>query len=149
MKTIWFDMDGTIANLYGVKNWLTYLRNCDVHPYAVAKPIYEISYLEIVIKKLKDMGYDIGIISYVAHNSTPEYAEAIARTKRNWLAHHFPFANPEKIHITTKDIAKNTYYESGDILVDDEQANLDNWSGDTINANKNIIWELYKLTERN
>lgn len=29
MKAIYFDMDGTIANLYGVPNWLEGLRNFD------------------------------------------------------------------------------------------------------------------------
>lgn len=32
-KMIWFDMDGTIADLYGVENWLEDLRN------EVARPI--------------------------------------------------------------------------------------------------------------
>ena len=32
--TIWFDMDGTIANLYGVPGWLSYLQESDPTPYA-------------------------------------------------------------------------------------------------------------------
>ena len=32
--TINFDMDGTIADLYGVENWLEYLINGDAFPYA-------------------------------------------------------------------------------------------------------------------
>ena len=35
--TIYFDMDGTIANLYAVENWLPKLRNKDESPYAEAK----------------------------------------------------------------------------------------------------------------
>ena len=34
MRTIWFDMDGTIANLYGVDNWLDKLHASDASPYA-------------------------------------------------------------------------------------------------------------------
>ena len=37
MRTIWFDMDGTIANLYGVENWLPKLRAHDASPYADAE----------------------------------------------------------------------------------------------------------------
>ena len=33
---ICFDMDGTIANLYGVENWLAYLVAEDVKPYKEA-----------------------------------------------------------------------------------------------------------------
>ena len=36
--TIFFDMDGTIADLYGVENWLDYLIASDVLPYEIAKP---------------------------------------------------------------------------------------------------------------
>ena len=39
--TINFDMDGTIADLYGVKNWLPYLEAEDTTPYAIAKPPVE------------------------------------------------------------------------------------------------------------
>ena len=38
-KTIVFDMDGTIADLYGVKGWLNYLRNEDTTPYEKARLI--------------------------------------------------------------------------------------------------------------
>ena len=31
--TFYVDMDGTIANLYGVENWLEYLINEDAFPY--------------------------------------------------------------------------------------------------------------------
>ena len=37
--TINFDMDGTIADFYGVENWLDYLMEEDTHPYAVAEPL--------------------------------------------------------------------------------------------------------------
>ena len=36
MKQIWFDMDGTLADLYGVENWLEKLRASDPSPYAEA-----------------------------------------------------------------------------------------------------------------
>ena len=39
MKAFWFDMDGTIANLYGEKDWLQKLNNKDTAPYANAKPL--------------------------------------------------------------------------------------------------------------
>ena len=40
-KEIWFDMDGTIADLYGVENWLEMLIAEDPTPYAVAKPLLQ------------------------------------------------------------------------------------------------------------
>jgi hypothetical protein len=45
MKTLVFDMDGTIANLYGVNNWLGMLREEDPTPYIVAEPMYDMEML--------------------------------------------------------------------------------------------------------
>ena len=42
MYTIYFDMDGTIANLYGVIDWLPKLHNSDASPYMEAKPLVEV-----------------------------------------------------------------------------------------------------------
>lgn len=36
---ICFDMDGTIADLYGVENWFEYLTAENVKPYKIAKPL--------------------------------------------------------------------------------------------------------------
>ena len=42
-KAINFDMDGTLADFYGVDNWLEYLVNKDAYPYAAAKPLMNMS----------------------------------------------------------------------------------------------------------
>ena len=38
-KEIWLDMDGTIVDLYGVDNWLEYIKAEDEKPYKIAKPL--------------------------------------------------------------------------------------------------------------
>ena len=38
VKAINFDMDGTLADFYGVDGWLEYLVNKNAYPYATAKP---------------------------------------------------------------------------------------------------------------
>ena len=38
-KAIYFDMDGTIADLYGVTDWLPMLMNSGSTPYRVAQPM--------------------------------------------------------------------------------------------------------------
>ena len=40
---IWFDMDGTIANLYAVENWLADLRAERTRPYDMAQPMVNFS----------------------------------------------------------------------------------------------------------
>ena len=49
--TIWFDMDGTIADLYAVENWLPMLRAYDPAPYTLAKPLVHMATLARLLHK--------------------------------------------------------------------------------------------------
>ena len=71
--TIYFDMDGTIANFYGVENWLDYLEVYDTTPYEIAKPLIHCSTLARMLNRLKLEGHTLGIISWCSKNGTPEY----------------------------------------------------------------------------
>lgn len=50
--TFYFDMDGVLAGLYSVPNWLKYLENEDTTPYAIAKPAINFSLLARRIHQL-------------------------------------------------------------------------------------------------
>ena len=89
-RTIWFDMDGTIADLYGVEDWLPKLRASDPSPYVEAEVMLNMSLLARYLNKLQKLGYWIGIISWTSKNSTSEYDRMVAEAKRNWLATHLP-----------------------------------------------------------
>ena len=43
--TIYFDLDGTLANLYAVDNWLECLEALDPYPYQAAEPMIDLRYL--------------------------------------------------------------------------------------------------------
>ena len=43
VKAINFDMDGTLADFYGVDNWLEYLVNKDAYPYAVYSSVLAVA----------------------------------------------------------------------------------------------------------
>ena len=49
--TIYFDMDGTIANLYGVENWLDYLMNEKTVPYDIASPMVDLEKLAAILEE--------------------------------------------------------------------------------------------------
>ena len=53
---IWFDMDGTIADLYGVKNWLDRLRAYDPKPYEEAEPLCSMKALAKLLNALQRRG---------------------------------------------------------------------------------------------
>lgn len=141
MKTLVFDMDGTIADLYGVKGWLKMLRAGDPTPYEKAKPMYDMVLLTAILWVLKNDGWRIAVTSWLAKDSTPVYDAKVRQAKKNWLDRYdFPY---DEIHLvkygTTK--ANCTRKHGGiQILVDDNEKVRNGWHlGDTINANENII----------
>lgn len=140
--TIYFDMDGTIANFYGVENWLDYLEAYDTTPYEIAKPLIHFSTLARMLNRLKQEGYTLGIISWCSKNGTPEYNDRTAKAKRNWLAKHLPSVQFDIIHIIPYGTPKNRYNEGNDILFDDEEANRKTWTGKAYRQDK--IFEVLK-----
>ena len=130
MKAIYFDMDGTIANLYGVENWLDMLRSENALPYESAAPLVRMSQLARLLNKLQAEGYIIGIISWLAKDSTETYDLEVKKAKINWLRNHLKSVNFDEIKIvpygTPKE--KTVNYPNG-ILFDDEEQNRKNWKG--------------------
>lgn len=148
-KILVFDMDGTIANLYGVIGWLPMLRNEDTTPYEIASPMYDMVRLNTILMMLKAQGWKIVVTTWLAKGSTKEYDNAVRKAKLNWLKkYRFPF---DEIHLvkygTTK--ANCTRKHKGyQILIDDNEKIRKGWTlGSTINANENIIDELVKLID--
>jgi hypothetical protein len=74
-KAIYFDMDGTIANLYGVNGWLDMIINNDETPYKNAEPMIRMNVLARVLNNLIRKGWTVGIVSWLAKNSNTEYDE--------------------------------------------------------------------------
>lgn len=133
-KAIYFDMDGTIADLYGVEGWLDDLIAENVRPYAEAKPLLNLSLLARYIHKAQRMGYTVGVISWLSKSGTPEYNEAVTAVKREWLAKHLPSVEWDEIHIVKYGTPKSTCRTCPGILFDDEQRNLDEWGAGAVIA---------------
>lgn len=146
-KVVVFDMDGTIADLYAVSDWLERLQAEDVRPYVEAQPMYNMDMLRDVLMTLKECGWIIAVTSWLSKESTKDYDREVRKAKREWLEkYNFPF---DEIHLvkygTTK--ANCTRALGGyQVLVDDNEAVRKGWTlGHTINANNNIIEELLSL----
>ena len=130
MKTIWFDMDGTIANLYAVEGWLPMLRAEDPTPYAIAQVMHNMSILARYLNKVQKCGYRIGIISWLSKCSTPNYDEAVTFAKIEWLNKHLNSVKFDEINIVTYGTPKEQFMkDENDILFDDEEKNRINWGG--------------------
>jgi len=124
-KCIYFDMDGTIANLYGVDNWLDYLINFDSTPYEIAKPLVNMSALARKLNALQKQGYTIGIISWLSKTTNAEYDKAVTMAKMNWLKKHLKSVHFDIIHIVAYGTPKYTLGRG--ILFDDEERNRIEW----------------------
>ena len=146
-KILVFDMDGTIADLYGVENWLADLRSENPRPYILAKPLYDMDSLNIILELLKEQGWKIVVTSWLAKDSSKEFDREVRQAKLDWLdSFDFPY---DEIHLvkygTTK--ANCTRKHGGfQVLVDDNESVRNGWSlGMTIDANENIIPHLLDL----
>lgn len=127
---ICFDMDGTIANFYGVNGWLEYLQNFDDTPYRQAEPLLRMSSLARVLNRLQRQGYEICVISWLSKCSCDEFDARVTQTKIEWLHKHLPSVQWNEIHIVEYGSPKEQFCCSfDDILFDDEYNNRKNWNG--------------------
>ena len=137
--TIYFDMDGTIANLYGVENWLPKLQNEDASPYTDAEPLVRLATLARLLNKLQRNGHKIGIVSWLAKNSTNEYDIKVTNAKIEWLNTHLKSVQFDEIKIGKYGTPKSTMVDDKNgILFDDEEPNRIEWQGIAHNVD-NII----------
>lgn len=124
--TIWFDMDGTIADLYGVDGWLDYLKAENTFPYEMAKPLVNLSHLARLLHKAQEKGYEIGIISWTSKGGSDLYNGAVALAKLVWLHKHLPSVEWDHIKIVAYGANKRTACGGG-VLFDDEIGNREAW----------------------
>lgn len=128
---IWFDMDGTVADFYGVENWLDMLLTENPYPYLAARPLVNMNVLARLIHKAQMMGIEVGIISWLSKSSTEEFDALVTSTKRRWLAKHLPSVTFDEVNIVAYGTPKGEYVGAGadDVLFDDEARNREAWQG--------------------
>ena len=150
-KCLVFDMDGTIADLYGVTNWLTDLEAENTRPYAEAKPLYDMARLAEVLNMFRANGWKIIVTTWLAKDGSKEYNKRTAEVKKAWLArYNFPYDEIHCIKYGTTKANCTRYKAKFQILVDDNEKIRKGWTlGDTIDATKNILPFLENLLDNN
>lgn len=126
---IYFDMDGTIADLYAVENWLPKLRASDASPYEEAEVMLNMSVLARYLNKLQKLGYEIGIISWTSKGGTEKYNRAVEVAKLNWLHDHLKSVSFDEIYIVDYGTPKQDFADETDILFDDNEDIRNEWTG--------------------
>ena len=139
-KTLVFDMDGTIADLYAVTDQLENIIAENVRPYAIAEPMYNMNKLVNVINRLKENGWRVAIVSWTSKHGSKEYNKAVRKVKKEWLdRYNFPY---DELHVIKYGTPKSYCMKKTggfQILFDDEEPNRKAWrNGSTVNANEDI-----------
>ena len=146
MRAIYFDMDGTIADLYGVENWLDNLINEYTRPYREAKPLVDMRQLGRELNRLQRAGYTIGIVSWLSTNGTQDYNVRVTKAKVEWLARHLSAVRFDEIHIVEYGTTKSQVVKHPHgVLFDDEVNNRKEWNlGDGLAFGVENILEVLK-----
>lgn len=126
--TLYFDMDGTIANLYAVDGWLNDLEAHNTRPYEEAKVMHNMSALARLLNKAQSNGYRIAIISWLSKSGTPDYNRKVEKVKRKWLKKHLKSVQFDEIYIVKYGTPKSTVADGFGILFDDEERNRNEWN---------------------
>ena len=140
-KMLVFDMDGTIANLYGVDGWLKDLETEKTRPYEIAEPMYNMTELSEILNRLRTLGWLVCVTTWLAKDATKEYNKAVTKAKKAWLEkYNFPY---DEIHCVKYGTTKaNCTRKKADfqILIDDNKKVRDGWTlGTTVNAQFDIM----------
>lgn len=133
-RAIYFDMDGTIADLYGVENWLSYVIDRNPLPYEIAKPLVRLSALARKLNKLQALGWKIGVVSWLSKEDNPDYNKVVTEAKKMWLKKHLTSVNFDDVKIVSYGTPKSTVVNEIGILFDDEERNRIEWNNAGGNA---------------
>lgn len=150
MKMICFDMDGTIADLYSVPDWLRKLRAEDPSPYLEAEPMWDMEKLAEILRRLVAQGWQIRVISWLSKDSSEGYKTAVREAKLAWLKrYNFPYDSAHLVAYGTTKADCVRRVATAAILVDDNQKVRNGWSlGETIDpTDGDLLKKLENLVE--
>ena len=129
-KIIYFDLDGTLYNLYQKPNWLEDLREEKAGVFSDENLLmvdFERFYFSIM--ELFKNGYQFGVISWLPMQASIEYEEICRKEKIAWIAENLPFV--EEINIvpygTPKQLAIQKRRKEM-VLIDDNMEICQMWN---------------------
>lgn len=150
-KRIYFDLDGTLADLYNEKNWLEKLIGEKRNLFRNLKTMHDKNKIINALSQLSAKGYEISVITWTPKNVSDEYIKIVEKEKIEWIKEHFPIITD--VHClaygTPKQKAKIKKAKEM-ILVDDNLEVIQNWNTPkqrkSILADENLIDNLLALT---
>lgn len=144
MKAIYFDMDGTIYDLYDVEGWEPMLRNEDVTAYTCGRAMYDMANLNSLLEQFIALGFVIGVVTWGAMDASKEFNKATRAAKKNWIKENLPCVS--EFHCVKYGTPKQQVCKIKDsILVDDNAEVRAAWHGETVNACEDIMEKLKNI----
>lgn len=152
MKKIYFDMDGTVADLYGEKDWLNNLRNEHKGSFINLRPLVDMNELAMVCHQLMNLGYSFGVITWLPMGASYEFERVCEEEKRAWVEEFMPWVS--EFYAQSYGVPKQyapSKRAAEMILVDDNAEVRAMWNTEvqrsSIDATQDIIKELRKLLD--
>lgn len=152
MKKIYFDMDGTVADLYGEKNWLDNLRNEREGSFINLRPLVDMNELAMVCHQLMNLGYSFGVITWLPMCASYEFERVCEEEKRAWVEEFMPWVS--EFYAQSYGVPKQyapSKRAAEMILIDDNAEVRAMWDTEvqrsSIDATQDIIEELKKLLD--
>jgi hypothetical protein len=157
-KTIYFDLDGTLYDLYSIPGWLERITTlADATAYSSEDALLvDMVRLHEVLYALIDKGYTVGVVSWLPGGemdilgnigrADTDYEKAVRKIKCEWIKKFLPMAT--EVHIVRYGTPKHHIVNNKEnsILVDDTAEVREMWNhGAVIDATENLIEALERL----
>lgn len=135
-QAIYFDLDGTLADLYAVPEWLPKLKAEDTTPYEMATPMIDPETFISACEQLQSLGVIIGVISWGAIGCSNAYTRRTRKAKIDWCKRHYPACFTE-YHVVK--YGRRPKWQTANvrdsILFDDDPHNCEQWhNGQAVNV---------------
>lgn len=150
---IYFDMDGTVYDLYSLPNWLELLREERPTAFEKGARLFNDSFYK-AISVLQSRGVQFGVITWLPMQASPEYEEICRKEKIEWCKQHLPFITSfvaQSYGVPKQNAIKSR--TKNDILIDDNLEICQMWeNGKTrkaiqVTTEKNVTQILWDLVE--
>lgn len=150
MRKFYFDMDGTIADLYNENDWLEKLLSETKGLFRNLKVMHDKNRLAAIIEDLQEMGCEVGIITWTPKNVSEDYLKIVENEKIEWVKEHFPMINEIYVLNYGTPKQKANFKKGKEIfLIDDNEDVLKMWETPKqrkiIKADENLIEKLQAL----
>lgn len=90
---IYFDLDGTVYNLYGIAEWEPKLRAENPNVFREGSFIGDYQDFMNICNKLLEKGVQFGVITWLPMQASPEYEVECELVKREWVQRYMPFVS--------------------------------------------------------